>query len=535
MQRPLHRHTFILALLSLAFALIGCDSDKDAAGSCTVHDDCPLGYECTASACVELSGKQTLTDLTALGLRYNACAAATPNTSCLPPGCAQLDFVMETNLNQFVTPGIELEGMSGRLTPGKNFGAQPTDIQFTKLWLFQLDAKGLDKTCTAATDCASGFECRTLTDADLPGNDINIGRAVCAVPAEMVWKNELLTFFATGADPQTENSHTDGFGFDGLSLAILMDNSDSLIGRDPVPGSIDPTKATDPALDRFAALKSFRAELFDANRSTLTGRSEFALFDLSGFDVGDVVDVFLTDATFNRSFMTDTQINFIQNNRIVFEQAIDGLAATTGGTSPLWDGLLTAAQLFAQPDNVAPNYARHALLFADSPSDGSTASITEQELIAPFTTAKAHATIVHLDSMAPVNAVTAADPNDTEAIYIANTLRSGPLSSFNTLACTTGGYYTYDVWPKALLDHMRRLGRGFEGVWSIEIDTFAVLNQKPTPLAQLPPGWYRLAATMSVTLANSTEQFHFSAQKIRDVFQENAGGYTDSRLLFEVK
>lgn len=483
--------------------------------------------------------KENLNDLTALGFRYETCDNSDPLVTCLPPGCGRLDFVLETNLDHFVTPNLQLDGLDGRVTPGTNFGTENNDIRFEKTWLFQQDAKGLDQLCVDVTDCADGFECRSLTDTDLPGNDINIGRQVCVAPGQVDWKDGSLKYIALGDNPQPSNSQTEGLGFKGVSLAINMDNSGSLIGKDET-GFIDPDTATDLSLDRFAAMKVFRAELLDGKRSNLVGRSELAIFELSGGAGGtSVTDVFTQDNSFKRTFITDSQASATRNNRLVFEGAIDGLATDTEGTSPLWDGLIASASAFSKVDEgvVEPGYARRALLFADSVSDGSAGNITEANVIAAFTDDRvsARATIVHLDSMAPVTAITKKDPANTAAIDAAKALRTGPVSAYNALACATGGYYVYDVWPKSLPDHLRRLGRAFEGVWSIEVGASILVNGQTRALSELPPGWYRLSANMSVSLGDRTETFNFSAQKIRDVFQENSGAYTDSRLLFEVK
>jgi hypothetical protein len=462
--------------------------------------------------------KENLTGLTVLGLRYETCAATDPLATCVPPSCGQLDFVMETNLLNFVTPNQQLDSLEGRLTPGTNFGAS-TDIRFEKTWLFQLDAKGTDKACVDVSDCADGFECRALANTELPGDDINIGRQVCVTAAQLSWQPGSLSFTALDKDPQPDNSATKGLNASGISLAINVDNSASLLGQDLVSGSIDNDTATDLSQKRFAALKSFRSELLSKDRSGLLGRSEFALLNLST----TVSDVFKLDNSFKRTFISDGQISALRGGRSVFDTAVDNLALSTKGTSPIWEGLLESARFFSQVDDrtVQPSFARRALLFADSPSDGSAGNVTEQNVIAAFTDdrVKARAYILHLDSLAP------RDPATLDK-------RTGPSSAYQSLTCETGGYYIYDVWPESLANHMRRLGRAFEGVWSVQIQASALIDGKTTrALSELPPGWYRLTASMSVSVGDRTQQFQLAAIKDR---LGSAGEYSDFRLLFEV-
>ncbi len=231
--------------------------------------------------------------LTVLGYRPDSCVVGDdPLAMCEPPGCGQLDFVMETTVGRFLTPNLQIIGLDKRLTPGENFGATSEDITFQRAWLFQLGAQGLDVECSVAGDCVDGFECRALTDEELPSDSANVGRSLCVRRARVSPQVGSLAYEALRQDPQPENPATSGAGYRGLSLILNLDNSGSLLGRDEVSGNIDRATASDPSADRIAGVLTFLSELTADGRSGIVESTEYGVFELAGSSNNGVINIF---------------------------------------------------------------------------------------------------------------------------------------------------------------------------------------------------------------------------------------------------
>ncbi len=442
--------------------------------------------------------------LTVLGFRADDCAPGEdPLTMCEPPGCGQIDFVMETTVGRFLTPNLQIIGLDGRLTPGVNFGTSSEDLTFQRAWLFQLGEQGLDVECSVAADCASGFECRALTDGELPSDSANIGRSLCVRRAQVTPKVGSLAYRAMRQDPQPENPATSAADYRGLSLILNLDNSGSLLGRDEDSGNIDRMKATDPSADRIAAVVTFLSELTADGRSGIVDSTEYGVFELAGTSSNGVINLFNSDQAINGTFVGD--VGHVRDT-------VQLLQGRSIGQTPVWESYIAAAIAFSSADdNASSSYARRVLTVVDSGADGSSDGRTVDNAIAALEQADVDAvtTILHLDSLAP---------QDAE--------RTGPNGDYARLACETGGYYLYETYPESLEDHLRRQGVGYEGIWSLEVEVMA----DNTPLSELPIGWYRLAAAMQVNLAQESATYRFQIRKAK--FTDET---FDSRLLFHVQ
>ncbi|OIP29687.1 MAG: hypothetical protein AUK47_26900 [Deltaproteobacteria bacterium CG2_30_63_29] len=461
-----------------------------------------FGLACDTVAEITFT-KESLSSVRALGFRAESCAGnEDPLSLCSPPGCGTLDFVLETNVGRFMTPNAQIIGLEGRLAPGTNFTDQ--DITFNRSWLFQLDANGVDLECTATSECSTGFECVELSSAEVPADSANVGRSLCARKAAVTAKPGSLHFRAIGSDPQPDNQATSGLGRNGLSLVLDLDNSGSLIGRDNGDGNIIPGAATDPERKSIAAVLTFLSELNTEDRSGLTNASEFGLFELAGSSQNGVNDVFLNDTAIQSTFTRSSQ-------RVSSELQL--FSGRSTGKTPVWESYVMAAGQFRDEGN--GKYDRQVLTFADSGADGSSAGRTVDDAIAAMKEVEGTTTIVHLDSLKTSD----------------SSLRTGPLSDYDQLACETGGYYIYDVYPKALDDHFRRLAVSYEAVWSLNLDVSAEnADGGVTPLDLLDSGWYRLAASMEVGLGGQSAVYRFQLRPV-STFDDDT---SDTRLLFHV-
>ncbi len=454
--------------------------------------------------------KETLSTVRAVGFRPAGCGERA-SAVCVAPGCGRLDFVLETNLGRYLVPNQQLVKLPERLTPGTNFGASG-DVTFGTGWVFQLDAEGLDATCVVNEDCAAAFQC--LPPAALDARDaIAYGnQSLCVREATVAVNADSLRFTHYRDDPQPGNSATRGLSYRGWSILLGIDNSGSLAGTNAAGTSTDRNLATDPSRRGLAGFQTLLAGLFDKNRGDLGSNLEVGVFSIAGSGALDVRNLFLSDAA--------TKSTFTRSEQKV-RDALAGQFLSAIGLTPLWEAVLLALDVF--PDG-AGQFGRGMVLFTDGPADGSLTGfdlarvLSDLDEIRESNQQVPRYTVIHLDSRAPV------DEGYT---------RTGPISAYRELACASGGYYAYQPFPAGLDEVFRRMALAYESVWSVEVQVTMPRAGGLDSLNDLPPGWYRLATSMRVRLAEAEARHDF---ELRSVGQEGALRATaDGRLLFEVE
>ncbi|MDX9721544.1 MAG: hypothetical protein RBU37_12415 [Myxococcota bacterium] len=457
----------------------------------------------------EISFKnERLNSLTVLGFRPDRCER-TGATLCEPPGCGRLYFVMETASGP-VLPNMQLTDLDGRLNPGVNFGAEAGDFVFEKNVLIQLGEDGADKVCASEADCAAGFRClsqETLSTL-LPADSKIPGASLCAQQASVTAAPKSLRFETQGVDPMPANESTQGANKRGMSVVLSIDNSGSIVGQLEGQGNIIAEAATDSSKQGLAAAANVPT---NAERLSQLGALEFALFELAGTGNGGVRDVFALDPKFNTSFITNLESVL---------KGLNSINATQRDLTPVWESHLLAAQAFKEAG--ASNFSRHVLAFLDSWPDGSLTDRTVDGVITALSesTVDATATVVHLDSLSPTHPDALAQ-------------RTGPYSDYAKLACERRGFYVYELYPAALDAHMRRLALSFEAAWSVQLEVSVLdsVSGQYSSLGALPAGWYRLASSMSVNMAQNRVRAELALRPLGRFSDASE----DQRLLFEVK
>lgn len=455
--------------------------------------------------------KESLKSVTVLGYRPDQCSATAddPFARCVGQGCGKLDFVLESTEGRFLTPNLQIVDLAGRLEPGVNFGNDSRDITFDRTWLFELDALGEDKDCTSdASVCSAPFTCQALTTQQLPSSSASVNVSRCVLEAQVTASVGSVTYTALGTDPQPGNPSTSGRGREGVALGLVLDNSGSLLGKsNNGTGQIVDGNQTDRQNRRIAALINFLGELLADGRSTIKNASRFGVFSLAGTSSAGVTDLFEIDPAFNETFVDSDAVTI---------QKIQQLPSVASGLTPVWEGLIEASAEFLGDDGPPSSYARDVLAVVDSDPDGSSESRTATQAIAALTEANARATIVHFDNP---------DRGDQEE-------RTGPWADYARVACERGGYYLYELYPEALQSHLRRLGVAHEGVWSVDLQVTGIRGDGGVvEVGELPPGWYRLSAVMTVNIAGRTDNFALTLQESSSSFRSTT---TDTRLLFHV-
>ncbi len=394
-----------------------------------------------------------------------------------------LRFTLRDSNNEPIEPGTELRGFTVEL--GASFTTADLAIVDSRGVLFPApDIVCEDRTIGAACPdpglAASGFTCQLIDDSAVQTGD-DLTPVVCALTEVAVEINPNTPLRYLGQETQRS------------AVILLMANGSSLlgIGPDGVPDRL--RFSSDPFDRRTRAANLFLRQLGSENSSyagstelcvaTFVGQGEPRYYSPEGEDVSEC---------FQRVRVGSAGFDDL-------ESAINNVGISeTDSPRNHWGALRDAATRF---DTWAPTAdSRHIVLFTDG--DVSADAVETAEALRDYENALAaietFGVTVHVAQLD--------NPPEGQT-------RTQPIDALSTLACATGGNYTYVESPDDLSEFFTNLGLAIPAHYETELTVTRVVT--------LPVGSYKLSLTLRVTVDDRSEAYTFGGSQVTSAGRED--------------